>query len=155
MTKRRARGDGGLHWDESRQRWIASVTVGYTPSGRRIVRKGAGRTKTEAKEKLKEVLRDHEDGLAIAPMNYTVKNAVEDWLRFGLADKAAKTVETCTIHAKTHIIPDLGARKLRELSAEDVERWLEVKAKTLSTRTLQALHSVLNRSVRRAMARDK
>ena len=31
MTKRRARGDGGLHWDEKRHRWIASVTVGYTP----------------------------------------------------------------------------------------------------------------------------
>jgi hypothetical protein len=31
MTKRRSRGDGGLHWDEARQRWIASVTIGYTP----------------------------------------------------------------------------------------------------------------------------
>jgi hypothetical protein len=29
MTKRRSRGDGGLFWDERRQRWIASVTVGY------------------------------------------------------------------------------------------------------------------------------
>ena len=23
MTKRRSRGDGGLYWDEKRQRWIA------------------------------------------------------------------------------------------------------------------------------------
>jgi hypothetical protein len=33
------------------------VTVGYTPAGKRIVKKGSGKTKTEAKEKLKEVLR--------------------------------------------------------------------------------------------------
>ena len=45
MTKRRSRGDGGLHWDEARQRWIASVTVGYTPAGKRIVRKANGKTK--------------------------------------------------------------------------------------------------------------
>jgi integrase len=49
----------------------------------------------------------------------------------------------------------LGARKLRELSATEVEKWLETKAKTLSTRVLQGIHSALNRSVKRAMARDK
>ncbi|MDX6765113.1 site-specific integrase, partial [Streptomyces sp. F8] len=63
MTKRRSRGDGGLHWDEKRQRWIATATLGFDARGKRVVRKGSGKTKTEAKNKLKEVLRDHEDGL--------------------------------------------------------------------------------------------
>jgi integrase len=36
-----------------------------------------------------------------------------------------------------------------------VDRWLATKAKTLSTRTLQSIHSCLNRAVKRAMARDK
>ncbi|WP_329427200.1 hypothetical protein OG339_43735 [Streptosporangium sp. NBC_01495] len=49
MTTRRSRGDGGLHWDETRERWIASVTVGYTPAGKRIVKKADGKTKTETK----------------------------------------------------------------------------------------------------------
>ncbi|MFE9217057.1 tyrosine-type recombinase/integrase [Streptomyces lavendulae] len=155
MTKRRSRGDGGLHWDESRQRWIATVTLGFDASGKRVVRKGSGRTKTEAKAKLKEVLRDHEDGLAVAPTNYTVANAVEDWLMYGLAGRDANTVATCTSLSRNHVIPALGARKLRELSGEDVDRWLAGKAKTHSTRTLQAMHSCLNRSVKRAMVRDK
>ena len=51
--------------------------------------------------------------------------------------------------------PALGARKLRELSADDVDRWLADKAKTLSTDTLHKLHSILKRSVTRAQARDK
>jgi hypothetical protein len=81
MAKRRSRGDGGIHWDEKRQRWIASVTVGYTPAGKRIVKKGSGNTKTAAKNKLKEILRDHDDGLAAkASADYTVANAVNDWL---------------------------------------------------------------------------
>ncbi|GAX53097.1 site-specific integrase [Streptomyces olivochromogenes] len=67
MPKRRSRGDGGPHWDEKRQRWIATANLGFDPSGRRIVKRGSGKTETEAKNKLKEVLRDHEDALAIAP----------------------------------------------------------------------------------------
>ena len=63
MASRRSRGDGGLHFDQARQRWIASASVGYTPAGKRIVRRGSGRTKTEAKTKLKEILRDHDDGV--------------------------------------------------------------------------------------------
>jgi hypothetical protein len=47
---RRGRGEGGLHWDEHRQRWIATVTVGYDSRGKRITRKASGKTKTEAKE---------------------------------------------------------------------------------------------------------
>ncbi|MFB7761485.1 tyrosine-type recombinase/integrase [Streptomyces xiamenensis] len=153
MTKRRSRGDGGLHWDENRQRWIATASLGYDPSGKRIVKRGSGKTKTEAKAKLKEILRDHEDGLVIAPGNYTVQDAVEDWLQYG--GLTAGTIGPCTSHSRIHVIPSLGARKLRELSAEDVDKWLNEKAKTLSTRSLEAVYSCLNRAVKRAMARDK
>lgn len=41
------------------------MTSQVSPDGRRIVKIGNGRTKSEAK--LKKVLRDHEDGLAIPP----------------------------------------------------------------------------------------
>ncbi|MCI2239539.1 site-specific integrase [Paenibacillus sp. TRM 82003] len=155
MPTRRGRGEGGLHWDEKRQRWIATASLGFTPAGKRIVKRGSGKTKTEARTKLKEVLRDHDDGLTIAPTNYTVAQAVEDWLTYGLHGRSETTVVTNQILARTHVIPELGARKLRDLNAEDVDRWLARKAETLSTRTLQGIHSCLNRAVKRAMARDK
>ncbi len=59
-----------------------------------------------------------------------------------------------TILARTHIIPALGARKLAQLSAEEVDEWLAAKAKTLSTDTVRRLLSILRQSVRRAQARD-
>ena len=155
MTARRGRGEGSLYWDEDRQRFIAAVVVGYTPAGKRIMRRGSGKTKTEARAKLKEVLRDHEDGLAIAPQNYTVADAVRDWLAYGLNGRSEATVTKCTGMCNTHIIPDLGARKLRVLSASDIDKWLAAKAKSLSTATLQNLHNYLNRAITRAMARDK
>ncbi|MGA5322238.1 site-specific integrase [Streptomyces seoulensis] len=155
MPKRRSRGDGGLHWDDKRQRWIATASLGFDPSGKRIVKRASGKTKTEAKTKLKEVLRDYEDGLAIAPTSYTVKDAVTDWLAYGLAGRDKGTIETNMILCNTHVIPALGARKLRDLSADDVDKWLANKAKVLSTRSLEAIRSCLNRAVKRAMARDK
>jgi integrase len=155
MSRRRSRGDGGLHWDDSRQRWIATASLGYDPSGKRIVKRASGRTKTAAKEKLKEVLRDYEDGLAIAPTSYTVGQAVNDWLTYGLTGRDKATVDTCTRLSRTHVIPSLGARKLRDLRAEDVDKWLAEKANTLSTRSLEGIRSCLNRAIKRAMARDK
>jgi hypothetical protein len=84
VTTRRSRGEGGLHWDEQRQRWIATASLGIDGRGKRISKKASGRTKTEAKNKLRDILRDHEDGLVIAANHYTVGDAVRDWLSFGL-----------------------------------------------------------------------
>jgi integrase len=101
------------------------------------------------------VLRDHEDGLAIAPSDYTVADAVKDWLTYGLTGRDRGTATANRILVDKHIVPLLGARRLRDLSADDVDRWLADRATLLSTSTLRKLHSALNRSIRRAMARDK
>ena len=154
MTKRRAYGDGGLYWNERRQRWIATVTVGYDGRGKRMVKTGSGRTKTEAKQKLREQLRDHEDGLALGRDDYTVGHAVEDWLAYGLGRQGPATITKYRIFCGKHIIPLLGARKLRDLTAREVDAWLFELSKSLSTATLQRVRSCLNRAVKRAMARD-
>jgi integrase len=155
MAARRSRGDGGLSWDDRRQRWIASLTVGYTPSGKRIVKRGSGRTKTEAQRKLREIIHDYEDGQVTSSSGYTVAQAVRDWLQFGMSGRRESTITKCTTMANSHVIPALGSRKLRELTADDVDRWLASKARTLSTDTLRILHSILRRSITRAQARDK
>jgi len=155
MSARRSRGDGGLSWDGSRKRWIASLTVGYTPSGKRIVKRGSGRTKTEAQRKLREIVREYEDGQVTDGYGYTVAQAVRDWLAFGLSGRDEDTIIKCTILANTHVIPALGARKLRELSADDIDRWLADRAQVLSTRSLREVRSVLKRAITRAQARDK
>jgi integrase len=152
---RRGRGEGGLHWDERRQRWIATVTIGYDSGGKRITRKASGRTKTEAKDKLKELVRDHDDGLAAPSGSYTVADAVNAWLMYGLNGRNPQTVRMYQIYADTHIIPALGKRKLRQLSVEDIEKLLSEKSAILSTRSLKIIHSILNRAITHAQARDK
>lgn len=81
--------------------------------------------------------------------------AAEDWLSQGLAKQSENTRTNYDILVRKHIIPDLGARKLLELTAEDVERWLSKKSQTHSTRTLRLLKSVLTRVITRAQARER
>ncbi|MDF2747033.1 MAG: tyrosine-type recombinase/integrase [Propionibacteriaceae bacterium] len=152
---RRAKGDGGLSWDAARERWVASATIGYDGRGKRIVRRGRGTTKTEAKNKLRQLLRDLEDGLVVANEGYIVAQAVEDWLTYGLSNRDPATQEVNRHLCEKHVIPLLGARKLRDLKATEVDAWLTDLSTTLSTRTLQAIRSCLNRTVERAMARDR
>lgn len=153
--EKRSKGDGGLHWDERRQRWIATVTVGYNALGKRVTRKASAKTKTEAKAKLKELLRDHENGLSAMSGGYTVGEAVNYWLTYGLSGRDPNTVDLYRRFADTHILPALGKRKLRELTVEDIEKLLAQKSADLSTRSLKILHSILNRAIRHAQARDK
>jgi integrase len=155
VTTRRSRGEGGLHFDESRQRWIATAALGYDARGKRITRKASGTTKTAAKAKLREILRDHAEGLTVTGGADTVEDAVRDWLAYGLAGRATSTAANYTTIAEVRIIAPLGRRRLRDLSAEDVDRWLRTQATQVSTRTLRLMHSILNRAIIRAMARNK
>jgi integrase len=155
MTTRRSRGDGGLYWSKGRQRWIAEVTVGYDGCGKRITRKASGKTKTEAKDKLKEMVRDIDDGLPIAANDYALADAVRAWLAYGLRGRDADTIANYTCLAERHIIESIGAKSLRQLSAEDVDKWLSAESKNVSTRTLRLVHAILARSIRHAQARDK
>jgi integrase len=154
--KRRERGEGALYWDEARQRWIAESDVGYSAAtGKRIRRRGIGKTKTDAKDKLKKAVDAYLAGQPTDAGKTTVADAVKDWLEFGLNGRSARTVEKNRYLCEGHIIPKLGARKLADLRAGEVDRWLADRAKVLSSRTLGETYSCLNRAVRRAMARDK
>ncbi len=87
MPTRRSRGEGSLYWDESRQRWMAAVDVGFSPTGKRQRRWVSGKTKTEAKQKLLAMRRDQSDGLPTEHRTYTVREAVESWLEHGLTGR--------------------------------------------------------------------
>lgn len=157
MTTRRSRGDGSVFYDATKERWVAEVTIGYRPNGKRIYRKRTGRTKTEVREKLKALIKEHEDGTSRKGKDgYTVADAVNDWLaNYELTGRDSNTVKTVRSLVENHIVPALGARKLRDLTAEEVDEWLADKATTLVTSTLRNLRSILRRAIKRAHGRDR
>ena len=153
--KRRARGDGGLYWDEERQRWRGEITIGYRPNGRRITRKVSDPDKTKALRKLKGLQREIDDAASV-DAKVTLAEVMRDWLAHGLPGRSPKTMEKNTDFIDLRIIPAFGERKkLCELTAPEVEEFLEEQAEELSTATLRELHSALRRAIRRAQKREK
>lgn len=150
---RRGHGDGGLHWDSSRGRWIATITVGYDGRGKRQVRRRSAKTKSEASKRLRELVRERDAGLAVSG-RATVKDALSDFLEFGVVKTDDKTRVNYEGFCRLHIAPALGARRLTELTVADVERWLQTLTPNLSTRSIKLALDVLRRALDRAMARD-
>jgi len=151
---RRNRGEGTLYFDEKRRRWIVSLDTGFSPMGKRRRIKASARTKTDAKALLLKMRRDAAVGLPTEQKAYTVGAAVDSWLAFGMTGRDESTKENRRILAQKHILPAFGGRRLAELTAEDVDRWLADRAAGLSTDTLSRLLSILRSSIRRAQARD-
>ena len=143
MATRRSWGEGSLSWSESRQRWIGRVSLGYFANGKPRIGTVSAKTKTEARSKLRALIRDQEDGLAIAQRGYTVSDAVESWLKHGMTGRDPNTLANRATLARTHLIPALGRRRLDDLSAEEVDAWLASKVGSLSTETLARLLGIL------------
>jgi site-specific recombinase XerD len=92
--------------------------------------------------------------MACRPVAATTRCCKQSWLEHGLAGRDPNTVTNRTILARRHLLPALGSRRLAELTADEVDRWLAAKSDQLSTDTLAKLLSILRQSVRRAQARD-
>lgn len=134
--------------------YIGSISVGFDGHGNRRRIKRRGKTKAAVKDKLVKAVEELEAGLKPAE-GYTVKDAVDDWLAKGLKGRDENTVATNRILAEQHVIPLIGATKLKELTADDVDEWLDGLSGKLATRSLQGVHAILKRAIRQAQARDK
>jgi hypothetical protein len=67
------------------------VSLGYSPDGKRRRRTVRGRTKTEIRDKLRDLREDIASGVQ-SPATYSVQQVIEDWLRDGLDGRSAATV---------------------------------------------------------------
>jgi hypothetical protein len=73
-------------------RWVALVSLGFGPNGKRLRRKVTGNTKATVQDRLKKLHEELDSGVRTTP-NYTVRRAAEDFLREGLAGRAPKTIK--------------------------------------------------------------
>jgi integrase len=90
---------------------------------------------------------------ASASPNYTVRRAAEDWLAEGLDGRSAKTIKK-NQNVLAPILTAIGARRLRELTADDVRQALTAMAARYSTAAVAMGHNALTRAIRYAEARD-
>jgi integrase len=153
LSKRRGQGEDSIYWDESKNRYVGAVSLGFSPAGTRIRKKVTGRTKTEVRDKLKELHRQIESGLR-PKRRYTVGDALDDWLAVGVDGLSARTVTLYRDTIAKGICEELGTVRLTDLTAGDVQGALAALAARLSSRTVQIAHNVLVRAIRQAERDD-
>ncbi|MFG3416392.1 tyrosine-type recombinase/integrase [Streptomyces althioticus] len=153
-ARRAGHGEDTIYWDQAKKRYVGAVSLGYAPNGKRRRPKVYGRTKTEVRQKIRDLKKEVQTGVK-SPANYTVANAVNDWLERGLKGRDEKTVSKNHMMANKHLIPFIGKAKLKDLSADDVDDWLDDRAEVLATRSLRDLLAILRRSIAHAQRRDK
>src|SRR5215472_7746317 len=134
--------------------YTGAIDLGCDGKGNRQRIKRKGRTKEIVKDKLRKAVNDLEVGIDTSD-TYTVENAVRDWLAKGTKGLSGKTIYDYHSLAESNLIPFIGAYKLKRLTADNVDDWLDERRDYLTTRTLQAIHSILRRAIRHAQARDK
>ena len=103
-------------------------------------------------DRLKKLHEEIEAGLKTNP-NYTVRRAAEDWLQEGLVGRSPKTIKK-NENVLAPILTAVGGRRLRELTAADVQHALTTMAKTYSSAAVTMGHNALTRAIRHAEARD-
>lgn len=164
VMARRGYGDDGIYFDHRGHcrdtihhkgcagRWRGVVSLGFGADGKRIRKKVSGKTKTEAKDRLKAVHAELDAG--VRPRHgYTVAMAVADWLETGLPGRTKKTVDA-NQDSLQPILAIIGSMPLAELMAKDVCTALNKMSKTHATRTIQKAHNCLTRAIRQAEGQD-
>lgn len=103
--------------------WEARVTVGRDPgTGKQIRRSFSGKTQKEVREKMQSVAVAVNDGDYFEPSKMTVGQWLDTWAAEYLNSVKPRTVESYKANIKQHIKPAVGALRLSELTAVDVQR---------------------------------
>jgi hypothetical protein len=140
-----------VYWDESKGRWYGSVSLGFDSGGKRLRRKVSGKTKTEVKDKLRELHSDLDAGVQTSA-SYTVDQAVADWMREGRDGRSARTLRRDELILRP-VLASIGGIPLHALRTHDVRRALSELATSRSSATVATLRPSGPRRRRLAPAR--
>jgi integrase len=151
--RRRGHGEDAIYFDAAKNRYLGAISLGFGPDGKRIRRKVSGKSKQEVRDKLKSLHQELDAGLK-SSRTYSVRDAVEDWLRDGL-DGTSQRTRTLYEGLLGPLLELIGAKPLRSLGAADVRSALSQLVTRYSTRSLQITRNSLERAIRHAEADDR
>ncbi|MEV5105488.1 hypothetical protein ACFQ7G_02415 [Streptomyces massasporeus] len=76
-ARRAGHGEDTIYWDVAKNRYVGAVSLGYAPNGMRRRPKAYGKTKTEVRQKIRDLKKEVQSGVKTLA-NYTAGDAVND-----------------------------------------------------------------------------
>lgn len=155
MARKRDDGKGSIY-PLKNGRFGVSLRLGEKPDGTPDRKTTSRATRREAQDVLDQWIRDRDAGLALDSGKVTLAKHLETWLELSVVPvKRATTAAVYRNAVHRHIIPAMGQRKLREVSALHIERFLQEKRREgLSNASIALLSTVLRQSFEKAQDWD-
>lgn len=139
-------------------RWHGKVTVGRKPNGDADIRHRSAPTQREVIRKVRELERQRDSGVVAAVNeNTTLGTWLEHWLTHVVAvEKEPKTLASYSSAMRKHVIPVLGAVRLRDVSTETVEKlYASLVHNGARPHTVHAVHRTLSSALAEAVERKR
>ena len=148
---KRGNGEGSIS-KRSGGGWMAQYYV-LSGTGGRERRTLYAKTRTEAARKLARAIGERDTGFVVDAGRLTMGDYLERWLE----DSVKGTVRTSTYEAyrymvEPHLVPFLGALKLRDINPVHVRALYREKLEAgLSAATVRKMHAVLSKAMKQAV----
>lgn len=147
---RRAHGEGSIYQRKD-GKWCASIRFEDERTGERDRVTFYGRTKTEARNKLKAAVARLEDGAPVRDASSTLGAWLAEWRESTLqaSSRAESTKVTYSHLCRKHLEPaPFGAVPLGRLRASDVDRLiLRLRGEGLSSSTVRQTYTILRQAL--------
>lgn len=143
-TKGRSNGEGSIYeYPESSGIWYAQVRVEGAPPKRR-----RAKSQREAREKLKQLLAELEQGVDLTIQQPTVEQWCATWLDAFAVNLKPRIKEDYAGVVRRYINDTkLGRRKLSQLTPADVQGWVNDLNRKISAQTVRNAHARLHKAL--------
>lgn len=133
--------------------WEARVTIGFNPgTGKQIQKSFSGKTQKEVREKMQAAAVAVNQGEYFEPSRMTLARWTEIWLAEYMGDKKYLTVKHYKAQCKAHIVPSLGAVKLSELTAPQIQAFYNgLQREGMAAKSIRNVHGILTKCLSTAV----
>lgn len=152
-----ANGEGSVYQCKSGRhtgKWVAQVTIGTGPNGRLKFKKAYCKTHPEAKRKLKELLKDIEEGIDLQlQAGLTLREWITTWMDLYRKNSIGlSTWQSHNYQVKATIIPALGDYLLKDLTTEAIQKMYNKMVEEKYARaTVVKAHQILSMCINKAV----
>lgn len=164
-ARRTAQGNGTIR-KRSDDSWEGRYTIGRDPgTGKQVQKSVYGKTQSEVRKKLNDIISQIDNGLYIEPTKMTVAQWLDAWLKDYTGNLKDGTKKVYVDNTNLHIKPALGAVKLDKLTSHQIQKFYNDLSKNgriiqkyqrkaapsgLSPKTVKNIHGILHKALKQA-----
>ena len=143
MAKRRPAGDGMVRKRED-GRWEGRIVVGHKENGNPIFRYLYAGTQKELSERLRQNIEAYQGAELTEDSRMPLNEWLDRWLESMEGTVRPNTLRGYRSYLANHVRPVLGEKLLNQITAADIRRWHKRMAQTLSSGTVERIHTTLH-----------